>query len=490
MEEQLQFGPSGRLFFGDNLEVMRRHITDESVDLVYLDPPFNSNRSFNLLFQHRDGRAAAGQVKAFDDTWTWSIDSARTYQELVERGDQVSKVFRAFREILGTNDMLAYLTMMGPRLIELQRVLKSSGSLYLHCDPTASHYLKVLLDAIFGPTNFRNEIAWHYSGWNKRLPRHFERRHDVILFYSRSKDLRFNGYALPWESKEQYLKVRKQKLRVDEDGVEYVLSDAGGGKRVSRYLEEAMSYGRPVDDVWDIDKLNNSAKEAVGYPTQKPLALLERIITASSSEGDVVLDPFCGCGTAIDAAQRLGRSWIGIDVTAVAIDIIRDRLAREYLNLDYVLTGEPSTMDEAIALAALDKFEFQAWAARRVGVPNPSRKKGADRGIDGRLAGVFENGESWEAIVQVKGGRVTARDVRDLHGTVGREGADFGVFVSLHPFTKAMVKDAVDVGITSEGVPRLQLLTVSEVLDGAMPALPDGSARPARVVEERRLRAV
>jgi len=333
MVPQLRFDLEPTLFLGDNLAVLPAYIADESVDLIYLDPPFNSKQTYNI-FKRVDGSPAAAQIKAFDDTWHWTIQSERVFRQVIEAGGQTSRVLRGFRDILGPSDMLAYLTMMAPRLVELRRVLKLNGSLFLHCDPKASHYLKLLLDAVFGPASFRNEIVWHYSGWNKRLPQHFERRHDVIFFYSPSKkDQVFNSFALPWESEEEYLRVRKQKVYDGPGGRRFVMSDAGGGKRVRRYLDEAMSYGKPVDDVWYIDKINNSSKEAVGYPTQKPLELLERIILSASCEGDVVLDPFCGCGTAVEAAQKLGRRWIGIDVTKVALEVIEERLEKAFPGL-------------------------------------------------------------------------------------------------------------------------------------------------------------
>lgn len=490
LADQLGLGFTNRLFFGDNLEVLRRHIEDDSIDLIYLDPPFNSDKNYNLLFQHRDGTRVAGQIKAFEDTWTWGMESAAAYQRVVSEGGDLSKTLRAFRDMLGTTDLLAYLTMMAPRLVELRRALKPTGSVFLHCDPRASHYLKLLMDGVFGPKQFRNEIAWHYSGWNKRLDHHFERRHDIILFYS--KDVRqhaFNSFALPWESVAQYVKVRKQKLRRDSEGRDYVRSDAGGGKRVNRYIEDALAYGQPVDDVWEIDKINNSSGEAVGYPTQKPLELLQRIIESTTRVDDVVLDPFCGCGTTIAAAQKLGRRWIGIDITAVAIDVIVERLKREYTQLDYALVGEPSTIDEAEALAALDKHEFEAWACRQVGATGVHRK-GADRGIDGEIVGVFDNGQSWRGVVSVKGGALTLSQVRDLVGVIDREKADFGLLVSLKQPTAAMRREAADSGFTAEGIPRLQLLTVAQILEGTGPTTPASSARQATGTNVRQLRVV
>lgn len=477
---QLSFEPPGRLFFGDNLDVLRLYVRDESVDLVYLDPPFNSNRSYNVLFQQRDGSKAAGQVQAFDDTWTWSMESARVYQEVVEQGGDLSRALRAFRDILGTNDMLSYLTMMAPRLGELHRVLKNSGSLVLHCDPTASHYLKILLDAVFGPKNFRNEIAWCYTGPGN-VKKWFPQKHDILLFYV--KDARYGRFfpdavRVPYAKSLEAARARTGIFK-DRDAAD-----------LDSYIERADLSGKIVEDWWaDITPVGRRRDEIEGYPTQKPLALLERVIKATTEENDVVLDPFCGCGTAVDAAQALKRSWIGIDITKVAIDVVRNRLARKYHTLDYVLRGEPTSVEDAEALAELDKYEFQRWVCEAIGIKAPVRK-GADRGIDGEMVGVFENGDAWRGIVSVKGGGVNVTQLRDLRGTVNREGADFGVLVSLRHATGPMKREAADGGFTDEGVPRLQLLTVEELLAGVRPAFPMPSARPRVLQRSRRLRAM
>ncbi len=306
------------IFIGDNLHIMRG-MNSDSVDLIYLDPPFNSNRNYAAPI----GSKAAGA--AFKDTWTLSDVDQAEHGELAEQSPPLHTMIQAAREIHGKG-MQSYLIMMSTRLLEMERILKDTGSIYLHCDSTASHYLKLVMDSIFGKGNFRNEIAWHYSGWNARLSKSFSSRHDVILFYGKSNKQKFNSYAVDWESEEEYIRVRRQKVHVDDTGRKYVLSDGGGGTRVRRYLEEAMAYGKPVDDVWDIPKLNNSSKEHLGYPTQKPLALLERIIKTSSNPGDVVFDPFCGCATTLVAADRLQRSWVGIDISPKAAELIVTRI--------------------------------------------------------------------------------------------------------------------------------------------------------------------
>ncbi|MEK6629728.1 MAG: DNA methyltransferase, partial [Acidobacteriota bacterium] len=336
-----------QLYYGDNLDVLRRHIEDESVDLVYLDPPFNSNASYNVLFAERDGTEAASQIKAFEDTWKWDASAARACLEVIETGGKVSEAMQAFRTLLGDSDMMAYLAMMAPRLVELRRVLKPTGSIYLHCDPTASHYLKMLMDAIFGPRNFRNEVVWERTTGRKG-GQQFGRVHDVLLFYSKSDQNIWNPPTVPQseDSARGHDLMRDQRgvFRVsdfsgagagparvfgdrgpieppagrhwmfDQEGVDRLLAEGrivfsrGGQPRLKTSLRDLP--GVAVRDVWtDIDPINSAAAERLGYPTQKPRALLERVINASSNEGDTVLDPFCGCGTTIAAAQKLNRHW-------------------------------------------------------------------------------------------------------------------------------------------------------------------------------------
>lgn len=329
--------PTGanRLFFGDNLHVMRQ-LPSNSIDLIYIDPPFFSGRNYNLIFGDRN------EVRSFSDIW--------------EGG------------------MPGYLVWLNARLYEMKRLLKSTGSIYVHLDWHASHYVKVEMDKIFGADNFRNEIIWHYSGWNKQLTDHIERRHDVILFYSRSEDALFNYPTRQWDSREEYIKKRKQKVRTDQAGREYVLSDAGNGERVARYIEEAMAYGVPLDDVWDIDKINNSDKiERIGYPTQKPESLLERIILTSSEEGSVVADFFCGGGTTPAVAQRLKRRWIASDQSRIAVAITADRIAKtiEGKTLPFFpvpdFTVEHWGIYEAPKLETYDQAKFSEFVVKAFG---------------------------------------------------------------------------------------------------------------------------
>ncbi len=495
------------LYYGDNLDVLRRHVDDESVDLVYLDPPFNSSRNFNVLFAEQDGSRAAAQIQAFEDTWQWDEAASAAYHEVVEGGGRVSEVLRAFRLFLGDTDMLAYLSMMAPRLIELRRVLKETGSLYLHCDPTASHYLKLLLDSIFGPLNFRNEVVW------KRTSAHSDsstmgNSHDIILLYTKSDEFVWNkqyqAYDADYiESHYRFTDDKGRKYRTDNltatglsgGGYEYEWHgvtkiwrcppetmkelDAAGRIRYTRsgtaeyirYLDEMP--GVPLQDVWtDISPINSQAQERLGYPTQKPEALLDRIIAASSNEGDIVLDPFCGCGTAIVSAEKLKRKWIGIDITHLAIGLIRSRLHDAYGDsLRFKVIGEPTTVEDAEILAKADPFQFQVWALGLVGARREDHKKGADKGIDGRL--LFHDGtasgKTNQIILSVKAGKLHAPYVRDLRGVMEREKAQIGVLLTLNEPTKQMRSEAASAGFYESrwGThPRLQILTVEELLEG------------------------
>ena len=425
-----------QLFYGDNLDVMRRYIADDSVDLVYLDPPFNSNADYNVLFAEHSGDRAAAQIKAFEDTWTWDADSARAYEEVVEGGGALSETMQAFRQMLGGSDMLAYLAMMAPRLVELRRVLKPTGSLYLHCDSTASHYLKILTDSIFGGENFRSEIVWKRQSAHSDAKSQFPDVADVLLFYAKTRGAKFTPQFVPYDDDYRdskffhddgdgrgpyrhdnmtspnprpnltyewrgfappakgwrYKPATMQKLH-DEGRIHYPRFKDGTidtSKRpvLKRYLAEQQ--GSIVTNVWtDISSLHHAHEERLGYPTQKPEALLERILLSSSNLGDVVLDPFCGCGTAVAVAQRLGRTWIGIDVTHLAIGLIKHRLRDQFgsaITETYRVIGEPVSLPDAERLAREEPFQFQAWALGLVGARKEvEAKRGADRGIDGTI---------------------------------------------------------------------------------------------------------
>lgn len=472
------------LYYGDNLDILRKHIKDESVDLCYIDPPFNSKRNYNQIYNNIGEDKA--QAQAFIDTWEWNSLAAEGFAQIMDNYQgkftaQTIALIAGLREVLGQGSLLAYLVNMTLRIVEIHRVLKPTGSFYLHCDPTSSHYLKLVLDAVFCSQEgeFNNEIVWHYSGWNARLKDSFSSRHDIIFFYAKSSRQKFMSYANNWDSPEEYARLRKQKVHTDEQGKKYVLSDAGKGKRVRRYLEEAMAYGQPVDDVWDIDKINNSSKERLGYPTQKPEALLERIIQASSNEADVVLDAYCGCGTTVAVAQRLNRQWIGIDITYQSISLILWRLEKSLGSavLDQIkLDGIPKDMKSAVALANRQddrtRKEFEKWAVLTYSNNRATinQKKGADRGIDG-FAYFLEEGEGHRKVVlQVKSGKVTSRDIRDLYGTMTREKAAMGIFITLQEPTAKMKDEAIACGIYDHKVmgrsyPCIQIITVREILE-------------------------
>ncbi len=387
------------LYYGDNLDVLRRHIKDESVDLVYLDPPFNSNATYNVLFAEQNGTQAAAQIKAFEDTWRWDQEAAREYEETVETGGEVSKALMAFRTLLGESNMMAYLAMMAPRLVELRRVLKPTGSIYLHCDPTASHYLKLLMDAVFGPDKFRNEIVWKRTTAHSSAKR-YAPIHDTLLYFGRTAAPTWNEPREPYEqeyldhyykyddgdgrlywrdnlcaagvrngssgqpwrgfdvaAKGMHWKFTSDGLdKLDAEGRIYWPKGGQGWPQYKRYREELK--GKALPDIWsDIDRINAVGNERLGYPTQKPVALLERIIQASSNPGDTVLDPFCGCGTAIVAAEKLKRNWIGIDVTHLAITLIKHRI-RDTFGEEAMpkVIGEPVAVD-------VDTWPF-AWPWR------------------------------------------------------------------------------------------------------------------------------
>lgn len=511
------------LYYGDNLDILRRYVAAESVDLVYLDPPFNSNATYNVLFGDAKGERSAAQIQAFDDTWHWDHAAAASFDDVLGQGGQPAAAMAAFQALLGTGDMLAYLSMMAPRLIELRRVLKPTGSIYLHCDPTASHYLKVFMDAVFGPDQYRNEIIWHRyhrPKGSQHKARRFGASTDTILFYTRSDRYDFHADQI------------RQRLSEAEVQQRYTMSDAKGpyysgpllrspamgarpnlvyeyngytpgpeGWRMTREKLAALDAAgdmfwtnsgiprrkvrpseqpdRQIDNLWaDIEAIGSQAAERLGYPTQKPEALLERIIAASSNPGDVVLDPFCGCGTAVVAAQRLGRRWIGIDITHLAVNLMKTRLRDTFgQDLTFNVVGEPTTADDAGALAESDPWQFQVWALGLVGARPAELKKGADKGIDGRrYFRDSEKGPAQHVVFSVKAGKMHATYVRDLVGVVNRDNAAIGVLVSMQDPTRPMREEAASAGFYNSPLgtkhPRVQLLTVAELLAGKSVDMP------------------
>ncbi|MDR1934583.1 MAG: restriction endonuclease [Candidatus Accumulibacter sp.] len=529
--------PNNRLYFGDNLGILREHIGDESVDLIYLDPPFNSARDYNILFASPKGGRSEAQIVAFKDSWQWGMQAEGEFDEIVRGGNtDVAEMIQAMRRFLGENDMMAYLVMMARRLLELHRVLKPTGSLYLHCDPAASHYLKIVLDAIFGG-NFRNEIIWKRTGAHGGA-RRFGPVHDTLFFYSKTErylwnfpkithsvdyvqkhfaqtdkdDRKFQAISLtgsgirhgesgqPWRHVDPTLvkrhwaipghvskrysltgqTVQERLDALDAAGLIFWPKTEAGTPRLKWYADELE--GMAIPDIWaDIPPIGAQSAERLGYPTQKPLALLERIIQASSHEGNAILDPFCGCGTAVHCAQKLNRRWIGIDITHLAIALIEKRLKDAFPGIAFAVHGTPRDLDGARDLAARDKYQFQWWACSLVNAqPYQGRKKGADGGIDGLIYFQDEQKAHKKIVVSVKGGgKVGVAMVRDLVGVVEREKAEIGLFVTLAPPTQAMRGEAAKAGFypspTLPGnFPRLQILSVEGLLEGReRPLYPD-----------------
>ncbi len=521
------------LYFGDNLTWLREQgrFPDESVDLVYLDPPFNSNRNYNVLFKESDVSESEAQIHAFEDTWTWTDEVEKVYEDFWRYNPgRAADMLKAMVGALTRNDVTAYLTMMAPRLVELHRVLKPTGSLYLHCDPTASHYLKIMLDSIFGPKNFRNEVVWKRSSAHNDAAqgmKRYGRIHDVVLFYGKGPKATWNSQYSKYDSaysESAYKFVEPTTgrryatadLTANKPGGETSYSiTAPGGKVVVPYVGRYWAYSRPnmdrfiaegrihwrrtgmprlklyadempgvvLQDVWtDIQPVLGKGKDAedLGYDTQKPLALLGRIISASSNPGDVILDPFCGCGTAVHAAQKLGRQWIGIDITPLATNLIKRRMEEAFPGVKVRIAGWPVDMAGAVELASqADKYHFQDWAVLLCGgVPaGGERKKGADRGIDGVMP--FMDGRTARrGVISVKAGKsVNPAMVRELAGTVTRDGAAFGVFVCLRQPTAQMKTEALSHGtweseFDHQSYPKIQIVSAQDLLDGTALRVP------------------
>ena len=509
---------TNQLYYGDNLDILRTHIPDESVDLIYIDPPFNSNQAYNVIFSETDGSSSQAQIQAFEDTWRWGETTEQAYHELVVTAPHLLvETIKSFRGFLTETNLMAYLVMMALRLVELHRVLKPTGSFYLHCDPTASHYLKIILDQIFGAQTFRNEIIWKRTHAHGNAEFQFGAIHDTLFFYNKSNKPRFHSQFEPYAAGEiekrfpyietgtgrrfasqnltNYNKDRpnltyewnghtrtwlftKEKM-AELDRQDKIYYSSTGYPRLKQYLDE--SQGSPIGDIWlNISALKHSGKERLDYPTQKPEALLERVIKASSNEGDVVLDAFCGCGTAIAVAQRLNRRWIGIDITHLAITLLKYRLDDAFGDdVKYEVIGEPKDAESARALAVQDRYQFQWWALSLIRArPYQGKKKGADEGVDGVI--YYEDVDpdkpkktlTRKIVVQVKSGKVSVRDIRELKSVVDSQDAVIGVFITLNPPTQPMVKEAATAGrfqwlhVTHTTYPKIQIRTVEELLAG------------------------
>ncbi|MGP8199910.1 MAG: site-specific DNA-methyltransferase [Limisphaerales bacterium] len=510
-----------RLLFGDNLKWLRdtRIFPDDSVDLVYLDPPFNSNADYNVLFREASGEASQAQFHAFTDTWNWA-DAAQTFSEFVDDcpNTAVVEMMDALHDFLRNSPMMAYLAMMAPRLVELHRVLKPTGSLYLHCDPTASRYLGILLDGIFGQQNFQNEIVWKRTSARSDSHR-WNHIHDTILFFTKSEKFTWTTQYTPYDeayTSKFYQHVEPKTgrryasdnltaagtregssgktwhgINVKRKGIHWKYTiegleeldkkgriiwpeKEGGVPRYKRYLDEMP--GLAVQSmITDIPPLSAQSAEKLGYPTQKPVALLERIISASSKPGDVVLDPFCGCGTTIHAAQKLGRQWIGIDVTYLAINLIKRRLRDAFgQDVQFEERGQPTDFGSAKELAGLDKWQFQQWALSLIDARprTEGEGKGADRGVDGMLYFYETKDKREKILVQVKGGGVQRNDVATLLGDVNNQKFVAGILITLEKPTKPMREEAADAGLYTskfwhdKDYPKIQILTIEGLLDG------------------------
>jgi site-specific DNA-methyltransferase (adenine-specific) len=507
-----------KLYYGDNLEVLRKYIKDESIDLCYIDPPFNSKRNYNQIYNNL-GKEDQAQAQAFVDTWTWDNHANEALEEIQSNyqgkfTSQTIDLIDGLTKVLGKGSLLAYLVSMTLRIVEIHRVLKSTGSFYLHCDPTASHYLKIVLDTIFCSQggDYIAEITWERTSAHSDS-KTFANTTDVIFLYSK-RILMFNQQFKPYSEEylKKYYKHQDGKGRfLDRDLTAGGLSGGGynydwkgikklwrcpietmqkyeeqnklyytrnGTPRLKQYLEEMP--GVPLTNLWnDIPPINSQASERLGYPTQKPEALLERIIKASSNKGDVILDAYCGCGTTIAVAERLERNWIGIDITYQSISLMLKRLEDSFGKnvLDKIeLNGIPKDLESAKALATKPddrtRKEFEKWAvltySNNRAVIND--KKGADKGIDAIAYFQGDKDNREKIIFQVKSGNVKSGDIRDLQGTMTLQGAALGIFITLKPPSKDMIQTAKSAGIyrgryMSQSVDKIEIVTVQEILE-------------------------
>jgi DNA modification methylase len=490
-----------KLYYGDNLEILRKYIKDETIDLCYIDPPFNSKRNYNQIYNNIGGEDRA-QAQAFVDTWTWDENADSGYLEIVSNhGGRFQKqsisLLQGLMGVLGKDSLLAYLVSMTLRVTEIRRALKPSGSFYFHCDPTASHYVKLLLDSVFVGSGgeFLNEIIWCYKS-RHFAKTHFGRKHDNIFFYSKSSKYTFNWRDILRPLSDVTIKKFKHR---DEIGP-YRLNGRGitgspikSAKDVDPKWEKThphltvrdyLKEGVPIEDYWYIEIINQSAKERLGYPTQKPEELLEKIIMASSNKGDVVLDAYCGCGTTVAVSHRLGRTWVGIDITYQSISLILKRLEDSFgkkVIESIELNGVPQDFESAEALAHKKddriRKEFEKWAVLTYSNNRAiiNEKKGGDGGIDG-IAYVADLGAKNEPVNQkvifsVKSNKTLPPSfIRDLNGTIEREGAVAGILITLYDADN-LVKESKKYGTYRNGYyekpsPKIEVVTVKQLLSG------------------------
>ncbi|MFN5516180.1 MAG: DNA methyltransferase [Cyanobacteriota bacterium] len=521
-----------QLFYGDNLEVLRRHIRDESVDLCYIDPPFNSKRNYNQIYNNV-GKEDQAQAQAFVDTWTWDDHANQGLAEIQENyqgrfTSQSIDLITGLTKVLGRGSLLAYLVSMTLRIAEIHRVLKPTGSFYLHCDPTASHYLKIILDSIFCSQggDYKNEIVWRRQTAHSDARKKFCDVCDVIFYYVKSfrskfypqysdhdesyvqkfyrhdandgrgryrlsdmtspnprPNMMYEWMGFPYPGKGwRYQKETMQELH-NQNRIYYPLNSDGTYNikkrpQLKRYLDE--QEGSIITNMWtDIQSLSPQASERLGYPTQKPEALLERIIKASSNEGDIILDAYCGCGTTIAVAERLNRPWIGIDITYQSISLILKRLEDSFgpKVLDKIqLNGIPKDLESAQALALKPddrtRKEFEKWAVLTYSNNRAviNTKKGADQGVDGVAYFQGDKDDPEKIIFQVKSGKVKSGDIRDLQGTMTLQQAAIGILITLQNPTKDMIQTAKTAGIyqsryMSQSVDKIQIVTVQDIIE-------------------------
>ncbi|MCY3934716.1 MAG: DNA methyltransferase [Chloroflexi bacterium] len=393
----------------------------ESVDLIYLDPPFNSKRDYNIPL---GGKA---QANVFQDTWVWSATQDEALEYVATRDATLYQQlewllkFASSGTIAGSGGLPAYLAYMAARLLACQRVMKETASIYLHCDPTAGHYLKLLLDAVFGSKNFRNEIVWCYTGPGSPGMRQFNRKHDSLYWFSKGSSWTFNRDSI---------RIPHKSLNTNRKGA--MITKALTAEDREAYLKKGK-----IPETWwtEFSPVGRLKSERLGYPTQKPLKLLERIIRASSNEGDLVLDPFCGCGTAVEAAQNLGRRWLGIDVEPLAVDLMARRL-RERCGIDPTIRGIPYDFAQAQRLAESAPYEFERWAIRLIPGAQPNFKQSGDGGLDGRAVVNVERRPQPLFGFQVKGGKQVGRPALDaFHGALTMNGCAAGLLVVLEERT-------------------------------------------------------
>jgi len=479
------------LYYGDNIDILRNKIEKESIDLCYIDPPFNSKRNYNQIYNNI-GKEDKAQTMAFVDTWEWDDVAIKGFNE-IQGGSfppKVADLLVGFQKILGNGSLLAYLTSMTLRINEIQRVLKNTGSFFLHCDPTASHYLKLICDAVFCSQggDFLNEIVWCYKS-RPQSKKYFGKKHDIIFWYSKSSD-----YYFDWKSVVRSLsESTKKKYRlIDKKGRLYRLQGRGitgspikSAKDVDQkweltnpelvvrdYLDKKV--GVALEDWWYIEIINQSAKERLGYPTQKPLELLKRIIKCTTKEGDIVLDCYCGCGTTVDAAEELKRKWIGVDITYNSISLIEYRLMNTYNNdVNYKLFGIPRDIESAKALAERSdstRKEFEKWAILTFTKNRAmiNEKKGGDGGIDGR-ARIHDKDEWKDVLFSVKSGKYTIDMVRAFRDTITSNNAICGFMIVMEKPTKGMIQISKEMGNYKgtyvKEIPKMQFIMVSDIID-------------------------